>query len=90
MANVFFFLDLKCMANVFFLDLKCMANEFFFSFFLFLQSAMLEATTVKNRKTPLTAILGKFWPAQPTRLPMFLIPKLLDAYHAAPRWKGLE
>ena len=75
------------MANVFcfFLDLKCMANEFF-SFF----SAMLEATIVKTRKTPLTAILEHFWTALPTRLPMFLIPKLLDAYHAAPRWKGLE
>ena len=79
------------MANVFFsLTLSVWPMSSFFSFFFFLQSAMLEATTVKNRKTPLTAISGKFWPAQPTRLPMFLIPKLLDAYHAAPRWKGLE
>ena len=47
-------------------------------------------TRVNASRTPLTAILEHFWPALPTRLPMFLIPKLLDAYHAAPRWKGLE
>ena len=54
---------------------------------------MLKATNVNASKTallPLTAILAHFWVALPRRLPMFLIPRLPDAYHAAPRWKGLE
>ena len=40
--------------------------------------------------TALQAILADYWMALPTRLPMFLIPQLPDAYHAAPCWKGLE
>ena len=55
-----------------------------------LQSAMLKATIVNASRTALLAILAHFWLALPTRLPMFLIPQLPDAYHAAPRWKGLE
>ena len=54
---------------------------------------MLKATIVNASRTallPLTAILAHFWVALPTRLPRFLIPQLLDSYHAAPRWKGLE
>ena len=54
---------------------------------------MLKATIVNASRTallPLTAILAHFWVALPRRLPMFLIPRLPDAYHAAPRWKGLE
>ena len=85
---------MKCMANVscfFFIVLKCMANVFSCPFYCVgVQSAMLEATIVKTSRTALPAILAHFLPALPTRLPMFLIPKLLDAYHAAPRWKGLE
>ena len=51
---------------------------------------MLKATIVNASRTALLAILAHFWLALPTRLPMFLIPRLPDAYHAALRWKGLE
>ena len=51
---------------------------------------MLEATIVNASKTALQAILAHFWLAHPTCFPIFLIPLLPDAYHAAPRWKGLE
>ena len=47
-------------------------------------------TRVNVSRKALQAILAHFWLALPTRLPMFLIPQLPDAYHAAPRWKGLE
>ena len=71
-----------------------MANMFCFFLVLYycvgVQSSMLEATIVNTSRTALQAILAHFWLALPTRLPMFLIPQLPDAYHAAPRWKGLE
>ena len=57
-----------------FLILECMANVFF-----------LVLITVGDCNAP-TVI----WLALPTYLPMFLIPRLPDACHAAPRWKGLE
>ena len=51
---------------------------------------MLEVTIVNTSRTALQATLAHFWLALPTRLPMFLIPQLPYAYHAAPRCKGLE
>ena len=45
---------------------------------------------VNASATALQAILAHFWLALIACLPMFLIPQLPDAYHAAPRWKGLE
>ena len=78
MANVFFFLVPKCMANVlfcFFSPCPCYCGEYN------LQCSRQQSTS----STALEAILAHFWLALPTRLPMFLIPQLPDAYHAAPR-----
>ena len=50
---------------------------------------MLEATIVNTAELqyrPFWHIFGWHSP----RLPMFLIPRLPNAYHTAPRWKGLE
>ena len=71
------------MANVFstFLDLYYCVG---------VQYSMLEATIENTSRTALQAILAHFWLALPARLPMFLSLQLPDAYHAAPRWKGLE
>ena len=59
-------------------------------FFLVLEYNLQCSRQQSTSSTALEAILAHFWLALPARLPMFLIPQLPDAYHAAPRWKGLE